>query len=56
VVILIVKGVLLMAKNKVDPYQPEGFKQYAGLNKENDMNFKGDPTTSQSTNKEKNKK
>jgi hypothetical protein len=43
--------VLLLAKNKA--YQPEGYKQYAGLDKENDVNVKGDPTTTQSTNKEK---
>ena len=46
---------LLLAKNKA--YQPEGYKQYAGLDKEeNDVNVKGNPTTPQSTNKGKNKK
>jgi hypothetical protein len=37
-----------MPKNKA--YQPEGFKQYAGLDKENDLNVKGNRTTPQSAN------
>lgn len=40
-----------MAKNKA--YQPEGYKQYAGLDKESDVNVKGNPTTAQSANKGK---
>ncbi|WP_262983981.1 hypothetical protein [Bacillus sp. HNG] len=43
-----------MAKNKA--YQPEGYKQYAGLDNENDVNVKGNPTIPQSVNKEKNRK
>ncbi|WP_428912262.1 hypothetical protein [Niallia sp. Krafla_26] len=40
-----------MAKNKA--YQPEGYKQYAGLEKENDVNGKENPATAQRANKGK---
>lgn len=45
------KGVLSLAKNKA--YQPEGYKQYAGLENEKDVDVKGNPTTPHSRNKGK---